>query len=143
MVRHTTSSHQKVNIRKPDIRFGKALRSARVNAGLSLRELGELGGVCHASIAEFETAKCRPTLGMVIRLAETLSLGEVQFKELLAAYLSSDQKESQALATGLTQEAFRVAGLASKPMPGKSGLIEVDLGGQGFLVVEAKGLYRR
>ena len=80
---------------------------------------------------------------MVIRLAETLSLGEVQFKELLAAYLSSDQKESQAVATGLTLEAFRVAGLAGKPMPGKSGLIEVDLGGQGFLVVEAKGLYRR
>jgi transcriptional regulator with XRE-family HTH domain len=143
MVSHTHLSHLKGKKRKPDVRFGKALRSARVNAGLSLREVGELGDICHSSVAEFETAKCRPTLGMVIRLAETLSLGEVQFKELLATYLSSEHTESLALATGLTLEALRVAGLASKPMSGKPWLLEVDLGGQWFLVVEAKGLYRR
>ena len=123
-----------------DPRFGSSLRKARHHAGLSLRELGELAGVCHATIAEFETAKCRPSLGTAVRLISALVSNESEMEALLQVYLQSGKGGE--IGTGIVSEAFRAAGLEAVPMPERSNLVEVKLGNGAALVVESKGIFK-
>jgi transcriptional regulator with XRE-family HTH domain len=124
-----------------DPHFGYSLRKARHHAGLSLRELGELAGVCHATIAEFETAKCRPSLGTVVRLASALGSKDSEMEALLHVYLQSSKAGE--IGTGLVLEAFRSAGLDAVPMHDRPNLVEVKLGNGAALVVESKGVFKR
>lgn len=141
MASHTTLSNNKRSKLPADPRFGATLRNARAKSKLSLRELGEMTGMCHATIAEFENAKCRPSLGTVVRLISALSSNESEMEALLHAYLQSGRGDE--IGTGLVLEAFRAAGLEADPMVKRPSLVEVKLGNGSVLVVESKGVFQR
>ena len=122
-------------------RFGEALRKARAKSKLSLRELGEMTGLCHATIAEFEKAKCRPSLGAATRLIGALVSNESEMEALFHVYLQSGRGDE--IGTGRVLEAFRAAGLEADRMVNRPSLVEVKLGNGSVLVVEAKGVFPR
>ena len=52
-------------------RFGEKLRALRTHRGLTLKELaGELGFVAHGYISELEAGKKKPTVELVLRVAD-------------------------------------------------------------------------
>ena len=78
--------------------FGEKLRSLRERRGLSLRQLAALLGIhAHSFISEIETGKKKPSLELVLKVADLfhIPLEQLARDELeLDDEFPDDQKES-------------------------------------------------
>ena len=54
--------------------YGQNMRQKREEAGLTLRELGELAGVCYASLSRYECDLKSPTLNTLTAVAYALGI---------------------------------------------------------------------
>lgn len=67
-----SAQHERVDT--PETQFGLALREARLEAGLSQEELSFRADVHTNYVSLLERGRKSPTLGVIVRLAEALSL---------------------------------------------------------------------
>lgn len=62
--------------------FGDALKKARISAGLTQKQLGEMCGMADSAIRKYESGKIKPKIETTAKLAKALNVDIPYFYEL-------------------------------------------------------------
>lgn len=71
---------------------GDLLRSFRVRKGLSQADLATEVGVTPPTVSLYETRRRAPSMGVLLMLRDVLALNEEEFKSMMEAFASGDER---------------------------------------------------
>ncbi|MFD6157648.1 helix-turn-helix transcriptional regulator [Nocardia sp. NPDC060256] len=101
--------------RRQLVQLGAALRKARVDAGLTQDQLGELAGVSRQLVSRVETGSPRGEIGRVVDIASALGLQLVTVPTSPRTTTSRDQQAIQDVFARIQQGAAQPSPQAPEP----------------------------